>query len=69
MHEELAYHGNYDELKNDYYYARYLFFSSKDIPNKTSHMYNSTFQHVDDMSHSINNLKVAQLKSAFRVVY
>lgn len=69
MHEELAYHGNYDELKNDYCYARYLVFSSKDIPNETSHMYNSTFQHVDDMSHSINNLKVAQLKSAFRAVY
>ncbi|MGG7522249.1 LA2681 family HEPN domain-containing protein [bacterium BS0013] len=69
MHEELAYHGNYDELKNDYCYARYLFFSSKDIPNETSHMFNSTFQHVDDMSHSINNLKVAQLKSAFRAVY
>ncbi|HHA1915501.1 TPA: LA2681 family HEPN domain-containing protein [Enterobacter asburiae] len=69
MYEELAYHGNYDELKNDYCYARYLFFSSKDIPNESSHMYNSTFQHVDDMSHSINNLKVAQLKSAFRAVY
>lgn len=69
MHEELAYHGNYDELKNDYCYARYLFFSSQDIPNETSHMYNSTFQQVDDMSHSINNLKVAQLKSAFRAVY
>ncbi|WP_148242239.1 LA2681 family HEPN domain-containing protein [Enterobacter asburiae] len=69
MHEELAYHGNYDELKNDYSYARYLIFSSKDIPNEISHMFNSTFQHVDDMSYSINNLKVAQLKSAFRAVY
>jgi len=69
MHEELAYHGNYDELKNDYCYARYLIFISKNIPNESSHMFNTTFQHVDDMSHSINNLKVAQLKSSFRTVY
>ncbi|WP_253383683.1 LA2681 family HEPN domain-containing protein [unidentified bacterial endosymbiont] len=69
MHEELAYHGNYDELKNDYCYARYLIFSSKDIPNENSHLFNSTFQHVDEMSHSINNLKVAQLKSVFIAVY
>lgn len=69
MHEELAYHGNYDELKNDYCYARYLIFSSKDIPIDIPHMFNSTYQHVEDMSYSINNLKVAHYKSAFRVLY
>lgn len=69
MNEELSYHGNYDELKNDYCYARYLFFSSKDIPDDTPHMFNSTYQHVEDMTYSINNLKVAQYKSAFRIVY
>ncbi len=69
MYEGLAYHGNYDELKNDYCYARYLIFSSKDIPNDTPHMFNSTYQHVEDMTHSINNLKVAQYKSAFRTLY
>ncbi|MBK0095845.1 hypothetical protein IBT49_07640 [Erwinia sp. S63] len=69
MHEELSYHGNYDELKNDYCYARYLIFTAKDIPNDTSHMFNSTYQHVDDMSYSINNLKVAHYKSAFRALY
>ena len=32
-------------------------------------MFNSTYQHVEDMTYSINNLKVAQYKSAFRIVY
>ncbi|OHV48864.1 hypothetical protein BB987_19975 [Photorhabdus temperata] len=69
MPEELSYHGNYDELKNDYCYARYLIFSSKDIPEDAPHIFNSTYQHVEDMTYSINNLKVAQYKSAFRIVY
>lgn len=69
MHEELSYHGNYDELKNDYCYARYLIYSSKDIPDDAPHIFNSTFQHVEDMTYSINNLKVAQYKSAFRIIY
>ncbi|WP_410375960.1 LA2681 family HEPN domain-containing protein [Enterobacter sp. CPE_E331] len=69
MSEELSYHGNYDELKNDYCYARYLIFSSKDIPDDTPHMFNSTYQHVEDMTYSINNMKIAQYKSAFRTVY
>lgn len=69
MPEELSYHGNYDELKNDYCYARYLIFSSKDIPDDTPHMFNTAYQQVEDMTYSINNLKVAQYKSAFRTVY
>ncbi|MBD2795881.1 hypothetical protein ID856_04930 [Xenorhabdus sp. 18] len=69
MHEELSYHSNYDELKNDYCYARYLIYSSKDIPDDAPHIFNSTYQHVEDMTYSINNLKVAQYKSAFRTVY
>lgn len=69
MHEELSYHGNYDELKNDYCYARHLIYSSKDIPDDAPHIFNSTFQHVEDMTYSINNLKVAQYKSAFRIIY
>lgn len=69
MHEELSYHGNYDELKNDYCYARYLIFCAKDIPNDMPHMFNSTFQQVDDMAYSISNLKVAHYKSAFRAAY
>lgn len=69
LHEELAYHGNYDELKSDYCYARYLIYSSKNTPNNASHIYNSTYQKVEDMSYSIDNLKIAQYKSAFRTIY
>lgn len=69
MHEELAYHGNFDELKNDYCYARYLIFSAESIPNDVPHFFNSTYQHVDDMSHSIDNLKIGHYKSAFRILY
>ncbi|CAI1628391.1 Uncharacterised protein [Serratia proteamaculans] len=69
MHEELSYHSNYDELKSDYCYARYLIFSSKDIPDDSMQIFNSTYQHVEDMTYSINNLKAAQYKSAFRTVY
>lgn len=69
MHEELVYHGNYDELKNDYCYARYLCFSAKDIPNYQNHFFNDTYPHVDDMTGSINNLKSNHYKSAFRILY
>ncbi|QFU25327.1 hypothetical protein FS418_14935 [Shewanella sp. YLB-09] len=69
MHEELVYHGNFDELKNDYCYARYLFFSAKDMPNDYEHFFNKTYPHVEDMSHSITNLKASHYKSAFRSLY
>ncbi|MBS3797188.1 LA2681 family HEPN domain-containing protein [Pseudoalteromonas sp. BDTF-M6] len=69
MHEGLAYHGNFDELKNDYCHARYLIFSAKNIPDDVPHFFNSTYLHVDDMSHSINNLKTGHYKSAFRTLY
>jgi len=69
MSEELAYHGNFDELKNDYCYGRYLFFSAKNIPSDQPHFFNNTYPHVDDMCHTITNLKASQYKSAFRTLY
>lgn len=69
MHEELAYHGNFDELKNDYCYARYLIFSAKNIPNDHEHFFNKTYPHVDDMTYSITNMKASHYKSAFRTLY
>ncbi|MFA9395769.1 MAG: LA2681 family HEPN domain-containing protein [Halodesulfovibrio sp.] len=69
IHEELSYHGNFDELKNDYCYARYLFFSAQNISDDAPHFFNSTYQHVDDMSYSFNNLKIGHYKSAFRILY
>jgi hypothetical protein len=69
MHEELMYHGNFDELKNDYCYARYLVFSAKDIPNENEHFFNETYPHVNDMAHSVTNLKASHYKSAFKILY
>ena len=69
MHEELMYHGNFDELKNDFCYARYLIFSARNIPSDHTHFFNKTYPHVDDMSHSITNLKASHYKSAFRTLY
>jgi len=69
MYHDLMYHGNFDELKNDYCYARYLFFSAKDIPNESPHFFNDTYSHVNDMSYSLTNLKASHYKSAFRTIY
>ncbi|MCY7296744.1 LA2681 family HEPN domain-containing protein [Alteromonas sp. a30] len=69
MHEELMYHGNFDELKNDFCYARYLVFSARNIPNDETHFFNQTYPHVNDMSYTISNLKAHHYKSAFRTLY
>lgn len=69
MHEELMYHGNFDELKNDFCYARYIFYTALNIPQDTKHFFNDTYPHVEDMSHSLINLKPNHYKSAFRVLY
>lgn len=69
LSESLAYHGNFDELKNDFCYARYLLFVGLSIPEDTDHFYNKTYRHVDDFSYSINNLKTSHYKNSFRVFY
>lgn len=69
MYEELMYHGNFDELKNDYCYARYLVFEAKDISEDQRHLFNSTYPHCNDMAHTITNLKASHYKSAFRTLY
>lgn len=69
LYEELMYHGSFDEIKNDYCYARYLVFVAKDIPNDQSSLFNDTYPHVDDMAYTITNLKSSHYKSAFRTLY
>lgn len=69
MHETLMYHGNFDELKNDYCYARYIFYAALNIPHDKKHFFNDTYPHIEDMSHSITNLKSNHYKSAFRTLY
>jgi len=67
--DELTYHGNYDEIKNDYCYARYLMYQAMSIENDEIHYFNKTFQHVDTRCGAIDNLKVSHLKSAFKILY
>ncbi|MBW5798744.1 LA2681 family HEPN domain-containing protein [Halomonas elongata] len=69
LSEGLAYHGNFDELKNDFCYARYLLFVGLSIPEDVDHFYNSTYRHVEDFSYSINNLKTSHYKNSFRIFY
>ena len=69
MHEDYVYHGNFDEIKNEYCYARYLIFTAQKIPNEQEHFFNKTYPHIDDMSHSLTNLKSSHYKSAFRTLY
>lgn len=68
-HEELSFHGHFDELKTDYCYARYLAFSANSMSLFDEHFFNSTFQHVDTLDYEINNLKTNHLKSCFRISY
>lgn len=67
--EELIYHGGFEEIKNDYCYARYLFFCAHGVPNDQEHFLNATYPHIDDRSYAINNLKSNHYKSAFRILY
>lgn len=67
--DDLIYHGNFDEIKNDYCYSRYLIFSSQNISNEQEHFFNGTYERVDDMSHSLTNLKSQHYKTAFKTLY
>ncbi|HCJ6521365.1 TPA: hypothetical protein NU754_001293 [Enterobacter cloacae] len=69
MSENLIYHGNFDEIKNDYIYARYMIFTAHNISNENNHFFNKTYQHIDDMSHAITNLKAQHYKSGFKTLY
>lgn len=68
-HEELIYHTNLDEIKNDFCYARYLIFSASNIPNEKVHFFNDTFKKTDDLTKTIDNIKAQKLKSAFKTLY
>lgn len=67
--EELVYHANFDEIKNDFCYARHLIFTSLDTDNGEQSFFNSTFQKTNDMTYCIDNIKAQNLKSAFKTLY
>ncbi|MFS1993619.1 LA2681 family HEPN domain-containing protein [Vibrio breoganii] len=67
--EELVYHANFDEIKNDFCYARHLIFTALDTDNDEQSFFNSTLQKIDDMTYCIDNIKAQNLKSAFKILY
>lgn len=67
--EELVFHSNYDELRNDFTYARFLIFQSFEIGVDTKHYYNQTYSHTEDMLYAVDNLKTSHMKSAFKILY
>lgn len=46
-----------------------MIFIAHNIPNDKNHFFNTTYQHTDDMSHAITNLKAQHYKSAFKTLY
>ncbi len=69
LKESLVYHSNFDELRNEFTYARFLIFQASEIKENKQHFYNATYSHVEDTLHAIDNLKTSHLKSAFRILY
>ncbi len=69
LKESLVFHSSFDELRNEYAYARYLVFQASEIKEESSHFYNKTYPSTDDTLHAIDNLKTSHMKSAFRILY
>lgn len=69
MSEKLVFHSHFDEIKNDYAYARYLLYVGESFPLFGEHFFNSTSQRVDSLDYSIDNLKAQHLRTTFKIVY
>lgn len=67
--EELAYHSHFEEIKDTYKYARYLFHTALQIPIETEHMYNSTTSHVESYDSTFYDLKTNHYRTALRCLY
>ncbi|PWB14105.1 hypothetical protein DCO44_10285, partial [Acinetobacter sp. AM] len=64
LKESLVFHSNFDELRNEYTYARFLIFQASEIKEDSEHFYNRTYTHIDDTLHALDNLKTSHMKSA-----
>ena len=67
--EELAYHSHFEEIKDTYKYARYLFHTALQIPIETEHMYNSTTSQVESYDSTFYDLKTNHYRTALRCLY
>jgi hypothetical protein len=69
LSEELAYHAYFDELKDTFCYARYIFFSGLQTTDNSLEFYNSTYKQVNSLDYSINSMKTNSYKTALRCLY
>ncbi|MGE4314534.1 LA2681 family HEPN domain-containing protein [Acinetobacter sp.] len=69
LKESLVFHSNFDELRNDFTYARFLIFQASEMSSESRHFYNQTYPHTDDTLHAVDNLKTSHMKSAFKILY
>lgn len=69
LKEELVFHSSFDELRNEFTYARFLIFQASELKEESEHFYNKTYSHVYDTLHAVDNLKTSHMKSAFRILY
>ena len=67
--EELAYHPHFEEIKDSYKYARYLFHTALQTPIKTEHMYNSTTSQVESYDSTFYDLKTNHYSTTLRCLY
>ena len=67
--EELAYHSHFEEMKDTYLYARYIFHTALQIPLDMDHIYNSTASQVDSYDSTFYSLRTNHYKTALRCLY
>lgn len=67
--EELAYHPHFEEIKDTYKYARYLFHTALQTPIKTEHMYSSTTSQVESYDSTFYDLKTNHYSTTLRCLY
>lgn len=69
LKESLVFHSNFDELRNEFTYARFLAFQAYEIKVDSEHFYNKTYSHIYDTLHAIDSLKTSHMKASFRILY
>lgn len=67
--EELVFHSHFEEIKDTYKYARYIFHTALTIPIDTEHMYNSTSRQIESYDWTLYSLKTNHYRTALRCLY
>lgn len=65
----MRYHMQFDELKNEYCYARYLLYLSMQDENESGYRYNGSMPQVNTLNAPVSNLQSQHLKASFKILY